>query len=74
MHYKIKEFLTYAITFGCLRLFNKAISLSAVHGIPSSSFSRFIFLIATVYNLQEFIYDIVLTSHNFVSNALYTTP
>ena len=52
---------TYSTTFGCLRFFSKEISLIAVDGTPSSSFSSLIFLIATNSPVSRFL-------------ALYTTP
>ena len=52
---------TYSTTLGCLRLFKREISLIAVLGTPSSSFSSLIFLRAT--------YSPVTLSY-----PLYTTP
>lgn len=40
----------YSTMFGCLRPFRREISLIAVEGTPSTSFSSLIFLRATVYN------------------------
>ena len=43
---------TYLTTFGCLIPFRREISLIAVDGTPSSSFSSLIFFIAQIYKLK----------------------
>lgn len=53
--------ITYSTILGCFKFFSKDISLIAVEGTPSSSFSSLIFLMATVSPVSVLI-------------ALYTTP
>ena len=45
--------VTYSTTFGCLIPLRREISLMAVLGTPSSSFSNLIFLRATIYSLKD---------------------
>lgn len=44
---------TYSTTFGCLSPLSNEISLMAVDGTPSTSFSSLIFFSATYYTLES---------------------
>jgi len=59
--FEAKNCITYSTMLGCFKFFNRDISLMAVLGTPSSSFSSLIFLIATISPVSVFC-------------ALYTTP
>ena len=67
---KMEEY-TYSTTLGCLIPFKSDISLIAVLGTPSSSFSSFIFFKATIYSKYKMLFLVFsifwLEIHLFIS-------